>query len=100
MSNNSIETSLNDCMLSTVDNPYNPYENFDEWYLFDMDKGYNSCGRLARIAQLSDDMSDEEVDAETERAIDLIIKNDFLNLFIKVRPDSVIEPDVIETQTV
>lgn len=77
---------LYDCMLSTEDNPYNPYDNFDEWYLFDMDHGYDSCGRLMRVAQISDDMSDEEVDAEIERAIDLIIKNDILNVFIRVRP--------------
>ena len=79
---------LNDCMLSTSDNPYNPYDNFDEWYRFDMDYGYDSCGRVARVARFSEDMSDEEVDAETEKAIDLIIKNDILNIFIKVRPGS------------
>ena len=96
MSNTSIETSSNECMLSTIDNPFNPFENFEEWYRFDMDKGWNSSGRLARIAKLSDDMSDEEIDFETEKAIDEIIKNDFLNIFIKVRPNSVIEPEKIE----
>lgn len=100
MSNNELETSLHDCMLSTIDNPYNPYENFDEWYRFDMDYGYDSCGRLTRIAQYSDDMSDEEIDAETERAIDEIIKHDFLNIFIKVRPDTKIEPVSIDTEPV
>lgn len=97
MSNNSIETSLHECMLSTIDNPYNPFDNFDEWYRYDMDKGWDSSGRLARIAQISDDMSDEEEEMENERAIDLIIKNDFLNVFIKVRPDSIIVPEKIET---
>jgi hypothetical protein len=98
MSNTSIETTLNECMLSTKDNPYNPFENFDEWYRYDMDQGWDSSGRLARIAKLSDDMSDEEVDLETERAIDEIIKHDFLNIFIKVRPNSTIEPEKIETE--
>lgn len=97
MSNISVETNLNECMLSTIDNPFNPFENFDEWYRYDMDKGWNSSGRLARIAQFSDDMSDEEIEIENERAIDSIIKNDFLNIFIKVRPDSKIEPEKIET---
>lgn len=98
MSNTSIETTLNECMLSTKDNPYNPFENFDEWYRYDMDQGWNSSGRLARIAKLSDDMSDEEIEIETERAIDEIIKHDFLNIFIKVRPNSVINPEKIETE--
>ena len=96
MSNTSIETSSNECMLSTIDNPFNPFENFEEWYRYDMDKGWNSSGRLARIAKLSDDMSDEEIEFETEKAIDEIIKNDFLNIFIKVRPNSVIEPEKID----
>ena len=98
MSNNSIETSLHECMLSTIDNPYNPFDNFDEWYRYDMDKGWDSSGRLARIAQFSDDMSEEEEEIENERAIDLLIKNDFLNVFIKVRPDSIIIPEKIETE--
>lgn len=88
----------NECMLSTIDNPFNPFENFDEWYLYDMEKGWNSCGRLARVARISDEMSEEEVDIEIENAIDSIIKNDFMNIFIKVRPDSVIEPEKIETE--
>ena len=97
MSNYSTETSLNECMLSTKDNPYNPFENFDEWYRYDMDKGWDSSGRLARIARISDDMSDEEVEMENERAIDEIVKHDFLNVFIKVRPDTAIIPEKIET---
>lgn len=80
----------NEFMLSTIDNPFNPFENFDEWFLFDVEKGYNSCSRLARIAKLSDDMSETEVNEETERAIDEIIFYDFMNVYIKVRrkPDN------------
>lgn len=75
----------NECMLSTLDNPFDPFEQFDSWFLFDNEKGYNSCGRLARIAKLSDDMSEQEVNEETERAIDEIIKYDFTNTYKKVR---------------
>ena len=85
-------------MLSTKDNPYHPFENFDEWYRYDMDKGYDSCGRLARIAQISDEMSEEEIDFEIEKAIDSFVKNDFLNIFIKVTPNSVITPEKFEIE--
>ena len=72
------------CMLSTVDNPFDPFEEFTPWFLFDVEKGYNSCSRLARIAKYSDDMTQNEVDEETERAIDEIIKYDFMNIYKKV----------------
>ena len=72
-------------MLTTFDNPYDPFEQFTSWFLFDVEKGYNTCSYLARIAKLSDDMSDKEVDAEIERAIDEIIKYDFLNIYKKIK---------------
>ena len=73
-----------ECMLTTFDNPFDPFEQFTSWFMFDVDKGYNSCGYLARIAKLTDDMSEEEVDRETERAIDEIIFYDPLNIYKKV----------------
>lgn len=74
----------NDCMLTTFDNPFDPFEDFTSWFLFDVEKGYNSCGMLMRIANISNDMSQEEIDAEVERAIDEIIKYDFTNNYKKV----------------
>ena len=74
----------NNCMLTTFDNPFDPFEQFTSWFMFDVEKGYNTCGYLARIAKLTDDMSEEEVDRETKRAIDEIIQYDFLNIYKKV----------------
>ena len=73
------------CALTTFDNPYDPFKQFTPWFLFDVDKGYNCCSRLARIANLTDEMSTPERDAEIERAIDEIIKYDFMNVYKKVR---------------
>lgn len=53
-----------DCMLTTFDNPYNPFEQFTQWLMFDKEKGYDSCERLARIAHFTDDMSQKEIDEE------------------------------------
>lgn len=76
-------------MLSTIDNPFNPFEDFDSWFLFDVEKGYNSCSYLARIAKTSNEFTEEEEAEEIERAIDEIIQYDFMNLYIKVKqPDS------------
>lgn len=71
--------------LSTVDNPWNPFDNFDEWYQFDMDKGYSTCSYLDRVARTSDQLTDEENVIEIERAIDEIMKYDFQNIYIKVK---------------
>ena len=73
-----------ECRLTTFDNPYDPFTQFDQWFMFDVDKGYNSSSRLARFAKTSDQLSDEENEREIERAIDEIIKFDFLNIYKKV----------------
>lgn len=73
------------CALTTADNPYAPFDNFSEWYRFDTDKGYNSCGILARFQQTSDQFTDQENAYEIERAIDTIISNDPLNRWRKVK---------------
>ena len=70
----------NEVMLTTTDNPYNPFDQFHSWLLFDKEKGYNTCEYLARIAKLEDDMSQPEKDAEIERAIDEIISYNLLGL--------------------
>lgn len=72
------------CMLSTIDNPFNPFEDYSSWLMFDKEKGYDSAERLMRIAKLSDDMTQKEENEEIERAIDEIIKYDFLNVYTKV----------------
>ena len=73
------------CFLTTFDNPYDPVEQFTSWNLFDIEKGYNSCGYLDRIARTSDSFSDEENEEEIERAIDEIIANDFRNIYKKIK---------------
>ena len=75
----------NEFMLTTIDNPFDPFEEFTSWFLFDVEKGYNTCSRLARIANISDELSEKEVDEEIERAINEIIKYDFMNIYKKVK---------------
>lgn len=71
-------------MLTTVDNPYNPFTQYDEWMAWDVMKGYNTNGMLARIAKISDALSDAENEDEIERAMNRIIELDPLGLFIKI----------------
>ena len=74
-----------ECRLTTFDNPFDPFEQFVQWFLYDVEKGHNSCSYVARIAQIEDDFTEEEENAEIERAIDEIIFYDFTNKYKKVR---------------
>ena len=75
---------MQEVMLTTIDNPFNPFTQFDNWYRFDEEKGYHTCSYLARIARTSDQFTDKENNQEIERAIDEIIKYDFKNIYKKV----------------
>ena len=70
--------------LTTFDNPYNPFTQFQKWFLFDTEKGHNSCAYLARTARTSDEFTEEENEKEIERAIDEIIQYDFMNKYKKI----------------
>lgn len=71
-------------MLTTVDNPYDPFTQFDDWYNFDESKGYCSCGYLARIAKTSDELSDADQELAIEQAIDEIVELNVIGLYKKV----------------
>lgn len=71
-------------MITTVDNPFDPQEEFNQWFSYDVTNGYNTCAYLSRIARPSDQLSDEENEMENERAIDEILKYDFQNIYEKV----------------
>ena len=81
----------NEVMLTTIDNPYNPFEQFDLWLLFDKEKGYNTCEYLARIVNLTNDMSEKEIEVATDKAIDDIIVNDPFGIYKKVTSENIIK---------
>lgn len=70
-----------DHMLTTYDNPFDPFEDFISWLMFDIEMGYNSCEKLAKVVVLSDNMTQKEESDEIERAIDEIIYNDDLGIY-------------------
>ena len=54
-------------MITTEDNPYDYFNDFENWYNFDIQKGYNTCSLLARIARTSDQLSDDENERKKNR---------------------------------
>lgn len=78
-------------MLTTIDNPYDPFTQFDEWDAYDQEMGYYSCAYLARIAKSSDDLSESSQAKIVEDAIDEICKNDVIGIYRKVTRTETIE---------
>lgn len=56
---------MSDVMLTTSDNPWNPYNNFDEWFTFDESKKYCTSGLMARYS--SDLYGESEQEQEEDR---------------------------------
>jgi hypothetical protein len=74
-------------MLTTIDNPFDPFTQFDDWYAFDTEKGYDTCSYLARIAKTSDELSPVDEALAIELAIDEIVTLNVLGIYKKVVKD-------------
>lgn len=61
------------CAITTIDNPYDPIDDFDHWLMYDNSKGYGTCSLLARFANIDSDMSESLEYNELSYAIDSII---------------------------
>lgn len=71
--------------LTTTDNPFDPFDQFDSWLNYDMLHGYNTLGALAEAARTSDELGDRLNQLYEEEAITDVILNDPLNLYVRVR---------------
>lgn len=70
--------------ITTIDNPFDPFDDFYNWFDYDVEKGYYTCQLLARFAKTNDLMTDQEEEEAIEEAIDRIVEFDPLNIYIKV----------------
>lgn len=60
--------------ITTIDNPYDPFDQYELWREFDEEKGYYSNQLLDRVMPIvSSDFPDEFLDELTEQAIDDIM---------------------------
>ena len=75
-------------MLTTTDNPYDPFTQFVELYTYDMVKGYATCSYVARITKTSEELSEADNELAIEQAIDEILEFNLLGIYKKVYKDS------------
>jgi len=71
-------------MLSTVDNPFNPFTQWDEWFAYDEKLGYHTCALLARVTHTSDELSDVDQDLTVQQAIDEVVRYNVSGMHRKV----------------
>jgi hypothetical protein len=71
-------------MLTTVDNPFDPFTRFDEWYAYDVSMGYGTSAFLDRVAMVSDDLSEPDVALAIQNAIDDIVNENVSGMWRKV----------------
>jgi hypothetical protein len=76
---------MNDVMLTTIDNPFNPFTEFDAWFGFDEANGYHSCALLGRVVKTSDELSEEDERLAIVDAIEEIIKENLSGMHKIVR---------------
>ena len=73
--------------ITTKDNPFNPFDNFVEWFLYDTEKGYFTSSKIARLTKQKEYMTEEEESKALEEAIDRLIEIDPLDIYIKLERD-------------
>ena len=56
-------------LLTTSDNPFNPFTHPVEWRAYDEDHGYYCREYLARVAETSPDLPDEEYTKAVNEAV-------------------------------
>lgn len=60
-------------MLTTVDNPYNPFTQWDEWLQFDERSGYYTLPLLGRVVITSNELSELDQAQAIEMAMQEIV---------------------------
>lgn len=77
--------------VTTMDNPYDYFTQFDEWYAFDISHGYDVIGQpyntlnyVARVANTDPDMSERDYEEAVNDAVDQIVRLNLTGNYRKV----------------
>lgn len=69
--------------LTTLDNPFDPFEESENWRRFDEDHGYFTNNLMARIVCVDDEMSDDAYNFQVEQAVDELVRFNVLGIYRK-----------------
>ena len=82
--------------VTTLDNPFSYFSQFDDWYAFDERHGYCTCGLVDRFAKTSNEMSDKDIAEAINDAVDRIVKLNPLGIYKKIVDDRPKKPENAE----
>lgn len=71
-------------MLTTTDNPYDPFTQFDEWNAFDVAMGYHTCSYLARVTVTTEDLGPIIEEQAIDEAMNKIVDTNLTGVYKKV----------------
>jgi hypothetical protein len=77
-------------MLTTIDNPFNPFTHPDEWEQYDRASGYNTREFLARVVRTSDELSEADQDLALEQGILEIVTENVSGIYRRITADTVL----------
>lgn len=75
---------MSDVYLTTLDNPYDPVDEFDMWYAFDIRQGYDTLGFLDRVVVTASSLSPQDQEDARTLAIEEIVRENVLGIYTKV----------------
>lgn len=75
---------LKEYMLTTIDNPFDPFTEFDEWLAYDQRLGHFTLEFLGRIVRTSNELSEFDQRKAVQDAIDEIVSYNITGLYKKV----------------
>lgn len=78
------DAMVEEALVTTTDNPFDPFTQWDEWYAYDETLGYHTTSFLARIARTSDELSDDDMRVAINNAVDEICRENVLGLYRRV----------------
>lgn len=84
-------------MLTTTNNPWNPYTQFDEWFAFDLNFGHNCLAQMMRRIEIPDNLTEEEQDFILDETCRDIAKDNFFGDFRLINKDGdFVSPTTLE----
>ena len=66
-------------LLTTTDNPFDPFEQFEDWINYDIVNGYYTCQKIDRLSIVSDSLSEGENLESIDDAMNELIKVGAIN---------------------